>query len=345
MNPTQDIIYLRDNAGALHGRLLEHDPCVAETTLGEWNLYMRPEGGAVFKLEREILKTERLLVSFDRYRTPASVLGMTNSSQVLLAIPLNLVQGSICYRSPLAEDSLLLGRDKLIECQMHRGQRVLVVLFDMTLVDAFASEEDLSLLSPDYNEWLFSAEPEMLSHTANAFIDLLTLTRAPATSGRMDATHVERLAGQILLNLIIALRERHQTHSVDSRSRLRVFRRAIEYLNARPDNWRPDIAKIAAVCATSQRSLEYAFREVAGCTARSFVRETKLRTLRRHLLSDQPPRSVQDTAMDLGIFELGRMAGYYRSLFGELPRETVKRNPACGKGNKPLSRSPSSHSA
>ena len=55
----------------------------------------------------------------------------------------------------------------------------------------------------------------------------------------------------------------------------------------------------------------------------------RLNALRRNLLNASPLElSVTQVELNLGFSEFGRTAGYYRELFGELPSETLHREPS-----------------
>ena len=59
----------------------------------------------------------------------------------------------------------------------------------------------------------------------------------------------------------------------------------------------------------------------------SFARHVRLNGWHRDLLNASPQlQTVTRIAEDWGFSELGRAAGYYRELFGELPHETLQRD-------------------
>jgi methylphosphotriester-DNA--protein-cysteine methyltransferase len=71
--------------------------------------------------------------------------------------------------------------------------------------------------------------------------------------------------------------------------------------------------------------LEYAFREQLGATPIRFLKLRRLNRVRRDLLAAAPGASVTGTALRAGVYDLGRFAGEYETLFGELPSETLRR--------------------
>ena len=83
------------------------------------------------------------------------------------------------------------------------------------------------------------------------------------------------------------------------------------------------VAEIARSAGTSYRTLHRAFVDVLGETPNAYVRRLRLHHIRRELLSGNPEVTVLATARQWGIHEHGRMSGWYREVFGELPSATL----------------------
>lgn len=85
------------------------------------------------------------------------------------------------------------------------------------------------------------------------------------------------------------------------------------------------IDAIAIAAGTSRRGLHRAFKAVLDEAPQAYVRRRRLHRIRRDLASDaDAARTIASIANRWGIGELGRFAGRYRSLFGELPSETIR---------------------
>ncbi len=84
------------------------------------------------------------------------------------------------------------------------------------------------------------------------------------------------------------------------------------------------IAVIAQAAGVSPRALQYAFQQHLGCTPLAYLRRVRLDLVRRSL-RDGSVVSVADAAVRLGFFNPGRFAAEYRQVFGENPRETLRR--------------------
>jgi AraC-like DNA-binding protein len=85
--------------------------------------------------------------------------------------------------------------------------------------------------------------------------------------------------------------------------------------------------RIGEVCAsikTSARMLRAACREHLGMGPKRFLDLRRLHLVRRVLMSSDGNRTtVTNVALDHDFWELGRFAGAYKALFGELPSATL----------------------
>ena len=154
-------------------------------------------------------------------------------------------------------------------------------------------------------------------------------TSEPAALAAAEADLL-RLAARLDLASDLAPVERLP---VPSRRRAAV-RRVEEYLDASPGEV-PSIPTLCTVARVSERTLEYAFREHLGTTPVRFLKVRRLNRVRRELLAAEPGASVTAVALRAGVYDLGRFAGEYRQLFGELPSETLRHSPAGDAGRRP----------
>lgn len=81
---------------------------------------------------------------------------------------------------------------------------------------------------------------------------------------------------------------------------------------------------IAAAAYTSRRTLYRAFADILDDTPQAYVRRLRLHRIREGLAGDaEKACTITIIANQWGIGELGRLAGWYRELFGERPSETL----------------------
>jgi AraC family ethanolamine operon transcriptional activator len=86
------------------------------------------------------------------------------------------------------------------------------------------------------------------------------------------------------------------------------------------------ISELCSVFEVSERTLYRAFVDVMGLPPISFMRRKRLGDVHAALLAAGPGTLVKDIAIKHGFTELGRFAGAYQRMFGELPSETLRRN-------------------
>jgi AraC-like DNA-binding protein len=84
-----------------------------------------------------------------------------------------------------------------------------------------------------------------------------------------------------------------------------------------------DLCRAAAV---SERTLEYAFKEIMGLTPMNYLIRLRLHRVRQALLSAAPDSTtVSIEALNWGFWHFGEFARAYKECFGELPSDTLRR--------------------
>jgi AraC-type DNA-binding domain-containing proteins len=85
------------------------------------------------------------------------------------------------------------------------------------------------------------------------------------------------------------------------------------------------LSDIAAASGVGARSLQIGFRRAFGITPMQALCRERLRRARLDLEAGAPGETVTDVALRWGFTHLGRFSADYRTAFGELPRETLRR--------------------
>jgi AraC-like DNA-binding protein len=85
------------------------------------------------------------------------------------------------------------------------------------------------------------------------------------------------------------------------------------------------IAQLSSVSGVSERSLRNAFYDVCTTSPKRYLRLLQLHQVRRALRAPNHAATVTDVATLHGFYELGRFAGEYKALFGEVPSQTLHR--------------------
>jgi len=111
-------------------------------------------------------------------------------------------------------------------------------------------------------------------------------------------------------------------HAAAKSRRRAALRHAIDYAEA--VQGMTTVPELAAIAGVAVRTLELAFREGAGVTPNQYLRRRRMNAVRRDLRDATPgTTTVTRVAATWGFTELGRFAGAYRAMFGELPSETL----------------------
>ncbi len=103
--------------------------------------------------------------------------------------------------------------------------------------------------------------------------------------------------------------------------RWRIARKAEEVLRARLDD-PPSLTELCQLTRAGERTLHAAFRDAYGMAPLRYLRNLRLNAARRRLRRREG--SVTEIAADLGFFHFARFSEEYRSLFHQLPSETLR---------------------
>lgn len=87
----------------------------------------------------------------------------------------------------------------------------------------------------------------------------------------------------------------------------------------------PQLPDICRAVRASPRSVHASFKAIFNTTPKAYQIALRLDAVRHDLLRAPAGTTVTSVAMKWGFFQLGRFAGDYRRMFGEGPRDTLKR--------------------
>jgi AraC-like DNA-binding protein len=107
-------------------------------------------------------------------------------------------------------------------------------------------------------------------------------------------------------------------------SKLQLLQEVDRYLVA-AGNRPVHISELTEVFKVNRRRLHRVFNDAVGISPIAFLRRKRLCDVHAALLMGGPDVTVRDVAIEHGFLELGRFAGAYRRLFGELPSQTLRR--------------------
>jgi AraC-like DNA-binding protein len=126
-----------------------------------------------------------------------------------------------------------------------------------------------------------------------------------------------------LINCLASSDEAHE-HSGPERYHIKIMQRYEEIL-AKNSERQLQIPKLCADIGVSERTLRACCEKFLGMSPAQHIRlqrPGRVRTALRH--ADSSTVTVADLARRFGFWELGRFAGLYQNLFGELPSATLR---------------------
>lgn len=159
----------------------------------------------------------------------------------------------------------------------------------------------------------------------------------PAARDRLDRVVAHALQGllgdgarvadgceeEIIGALFLAVTDGDERHYDKSRpaTRSAARRRALALM----DECAADAVRISEICTysgVSWRTLDRSFREAFGIGPKRYFIYQRLGRVRRALLDPSPHETIASVANQWGFWHMGKFAGDYRRLFGELPSQT-----------------------
>ncbi len=87
------------------------------------------------------------------------------------------------------------------------------------------------------------------------------------------------------------------------------------------------VTDLCTAAGVSERTLEYAFKEVMGLTPVAYLVRLRLHRVRQALLAAPlGSTTVSAQALNWGFWHFGEFTRAYKECFGELPSDTLRRN-------------------
>jgi AraC family transcriptional regulator, ethanolamine operon transcriptional activator len=138
----------------------------------------------------------------------------------------------------------------------------------------------------------------------------------------------QRAAGQKLLrevrNLLAAPITVELTRGRRAVPRRQIIRMAIDFVDQHGRE-HLCVEQLATAAGVSERTLRDAFLEYFGVPPVQYLNRRTLHQIRKALIAADPSLvTVTEIATQFGVWQFGRLSRDYRSLFGELPSDTLR---------------------
>jgi AraC family ethanolamine operon transcriptional activator len=140
----------------------------------------------------------------------------------------------------------------------------------------------------------------------------------------LDSRFLSRKLAQELVTGIAASKAIRLSKPDNKREK--ILTTARDYIEVNYDEYL-SIKQLCSVAGTSHRTLEYIFQEKYQISPKAFLTARRLHAARQQLLSSRQTATAKivDIANQYGFWHLGQFAKDYRSIYGELPSQTLKK--------------------
>jgi len=139
---------------------------------------------------------------------------------------------------------------------------------------------------------------------------------------------------ELLENLLATLRSAAKVesapHDLTRKGYSRIVRVAEDYALSHPAE-RLHVTDLCVAAGVSERTLQYAFKELMGLTPVAYLTRLRLHRVRQTLrLATHTSTTVTKVALRWGFWHFGDFSRAYKDCFCELPSDTLRRSPEAG---------------
>jgi len=280
-----------------------------------WDLDFRQmDAGSLAGYLRQ-LASEDVLIIYARFNKRLDQAGATPPGYRTFVIPGYGCHGFWWLGHLITRDDLLVfPTSNELQCASYGDFEVFTVSIPISrleqLVDAFGSKS-----IPGNAEAVIR-----LNSTAANSLRHLASTIVCARGGGIDPA----LTQDFTERLVISAAQGYRKHPASPRKRDLAINRVLEYVRSTPEPI-SELEKLCRIAGTSERTLQYAFKERYGIPPNVFVKRWNLNSARRLLQQSSPAEStVTKIASELGFMHQGQFSADYKKLFAELPSTTLR---------------------
>ena len=315
-----------ESADGAAGRIIVTDIEELAYAVDPWQLRMNQISPGQLRAQFSVVQLLGILLTREAWSHRVAASGVTPTGYVAFAAP--------CRGESFTWRGYLMGRERLaysrrsldIDIVTMGGEEHWVMLIPKTLLDDFLGQEIAADLLPEVPH--IQCDPRLIDQLSCLVTNTIALLEAYDAS-QADHHVIVALRNRLLM-AVMRILINNDNAQLDEGIAMRRFlshQRARHAIDAIASH--SSLEELAKEAGLSRRSLEIAFRESMAISPNLYARYVRLNSLHRALLRASPQKlSVTQAQVELGFSEFGRTAGYYRELFGELPSETLHREPS-----------------
>ncbi|WEN43559.1 HTH-type transcriptional regulator CdhR [Thauera sp. GDN1] len=227
-----------------------------------------------------------------------------------------------------AQSMLTLGGDDELDFRTPRRLEILACTADSAALHDYAQQVDHRNLEAELaGRKLAPATPEGMTALGQLLATMMASLRATPElllHPQMRKAMEQALFATLLDTLSVGSGQAAPAPSC--RARQLVVARARAYMEAHIDE--PiTVADLCIELGVSRRTLQYSFQDVLDLNPVRFLRAIRLNAVRRALKAADPSgrSTVADIAARWGFWHLSHFSAEYKTMFGELPSDTLRR--------------------
>ncbi len=296
-------------------------------SIHDWDLGFQQLDRGAFKGDLLQLKSGPVLLSRFSFNRRLELRGTTHQRFRTFGIPIE-IRPAMTWRGKIFTR-------RTVQCYPPNSELEGTAPPGFTTFTLSISEERLAELDPV----LGLPMPQELPRAPESFqIDISELQRFHQTLQRVNTLLAESpsklsapwlrdtLEFEIPQQLLALLSMGHPANIKPAPSlRSRALKQALAYIREHADD-PPVIREICRDVGVSQKTLEHAFLDHFGGTPKSYLQAYRLNMVRKNLRQADPHTTkIADIANRWGFWHMGQFAKDYRTFFGELPSESLKR--------------------
>lgn len=228
------------------------------------------------------------------------------------------------FRKVQSDSLLIFPKSQVLNAISHDGFHVQIVSIRKSYLEKLLKKHEYSNLQDQ-----FLGDEKIIPVGKRAVFPLNVLLQEMLMKVQVDinAVHsknlIENLQIKIPEMLLSAISNSLEEGSVPmKRSRDQSLSSAIDFILTQ-DLKSLSISDITTYTGIKPRTLEYAFKEYLQVGPKRFIKTLRLNDFKHDL--QKSGNSISETASRHGFTHLSQLSQDYRLLFGELPRETLKK--------------------
>lgn len=237
-----------------------------------------------------------------------------------------VTQGQCCWQ--FEEESLLLKPGQALMMNPHENMDIsysadcekVIVKVPQAFINNLCLEQNKVIPNSGV---LFERKVIELNKSLG-FLSLMDAILHEANDSEIDCLQLQPPYRNLLIRKLFQQFDNNTQNSQDPELNDRCFTTLLHHIES---NIKQDISieELANVAHISVRKVYNIFAKHYHITPKAFIKQSKLKHLRKEIVLNSDIRNVTEIALDYGFLHLGRFSSDYKKMFSELPSETLKR--------------------